>query len=72
LDHLTQAQLQTLFGSKEGKALLTLLQKNSGQTLQQAAEAAKAGDYARAQSLLQPMLGEDIRKLAGQLGEKLG
>lgn len=72
MEHLNQAQLQALFGSKEGRALLTLLQKNSGQTLQKAAEAARAGDYAQAQALLQPLLGEDVRKLAGELGAKLG
>lgn len=72
MEHLSQARLQAILGSAEGQKLLTLLQKDSGQAFQKAAEAAKAGDYARAQSILKPLLGEDARKLADQLGEKLG
>ncbi len=72
MEHLSQAQLRALFDSKEGRALLELVKQQSGQTLQQAAMAVKSGDYARAQALLTPLLGKDVRKLADQLGANLG
>ena len=49
-------QLRRVLGSAEGKQLLTLLAADGGGRLRQAAEAVKAGDHARAQASLQPVL----------------
>ena len=45
-------QLRRVLGSAEGK----LLAADGGGRLRQAAEAVKAGDHARAQAILQPVL----------------
>ena len=49
-------QLRRVLGSAEGKQLLALLAADVGAALRQAAEAVKAGDHARAQAILQPVL----------------
>lgn len=49
-------QLQRVLDSAEGKQLLALLAADGGGRLRQAAEAVKAGDHARAQAILQPVL----------------
>ena len=49
-------QLRRVLGSAEGKQLLALLAADGGGRLRQAAEAVKAGDHARAQAILQPVL----------------
>ena len=73
MEHLTNGQLQALLGAPESKKLLELLQSSSGSALQRAAEAAKAGDYATAQRILQPALGSaNVEDLAQQLKKRLG
>ena len=49
-------QLRRVLGSAEVKQLLALLAADGGWRLRQAAEAVKAGDHARAQAILQPVL----------------
>lgn len=49
-------QLRRVQDSAEGKQLLALLAADGGGRLRQAAEAVKAGDHARAQAILQPVL----------------
>ena len=53
-------QLRRVLGSAEGRQLLALLAADGGGRLRQAAEAffeaVKAGDHARAQAILQPVL----------------
>ena len=54
-------QLRRVLGSAEGKQLLALLALTvrallGRRRLRQAAEAVKAGDHARAQAILQPVL----------------
>ncbi len=71
MEHLDTAKLQALLNSPEGAALLQQLQKLSGEALQQAAQSAKAGDYARAQAILQPMMNDQIRTAADRLNKKL-
>lgn len=46
-------QLRRVLGSAEGRQLLAA---DGGGRLRQAAEAVKAGDHARAQAILQPVL----------------
>lgn len=49
-------QLRRVLDSAEGKQLLALLAADGGGRLRQAAKAVKAGDHARAQAILQPVL----------------
>ena len=49
-------RLRRVLGSAEGEQLLALLAAYGGGRLRQAAEAVKAGDHARAQAILQPVL----------------
>ena len=63
-------QLRRVLGSEEGRQLLALLASDGGGRLRQAAEAVKQGDHARAQALLQPVLGPEqaqalLRRLNG-------
>ena len=53
---LSADQLRRVLDSAEGKQLLALLAADGGGRLRQAAEAVKAGDHARAQAILQPVL----------------
>lgn len=71
LDHLTQ--LQSILGTSEGQRLVELLRAQSGQTLDQAAHAAKEGNYEAVQKLLTPLLrGTDAAALAQALNNQLG
>ena len=63
-------QLRRVLGSSEGRQLLALLSSGCGESLRQAADAAKQGDHARAMELLQPVLNTEqaqalLRKLNG-------
>ncbi len=51
-------QLRRILTSAEGRQLLALLSRGNTQTLQNAAEAARQGDTARAQALMQPLLSD--------------
>ena len=56
LPSFSEADIQRVLGSAEGRSLLQLLRQNGGSSLQQAADALKAGDAARAQELLRPLM----------------
>ncbi len=56
LPSFSEADIQKVLGSQAGRALLHLLRQNGGNVLQQAADAMKAGDAARAQELLRPLM----------------
>ena len=56
LSSFSEADIQRVLGSAEGRSLLQLLRQNGGSSLQQAADALKAGDAARAQELLRPLM----------------
>ena len=53
---VSEAQIQQVLGSPEGRKLLSLLQKNGGSTLQTALSAAKNGDSAGAQQAMEQLL----------------
>ena len=73
LEKLTQAQLQSILGSTEGQRLMELLRSQSSQTLEQAAQAAKTGNYAAVQQFLNPLLkGTDAAVLAQTLNNQFG
>ena len=73
MEPLSQAQLRAILGSQEAKALIALLQADGGKKVQQAAAAAKAGDYAAVQNILKPILeGGQGEALARRLQKKLG
>ena len=52
----SEADVRKVLGSKEGQALLRLLNKDGGAALKQAADALKAGDTAKAQALVKPIM----------------
>ena len=67
----SEADIKKVLGSKEGQALLRLLNRDNGKTLQEAAKALKAGDTALAQSIVQPMLqNEEAAALLNKLSKK--
>ena len=51
-------QMRQVLSSREGRQLLALLQKNGGQTLQRAVQAAKSGDSAAAQQAMESLLAD--------------
>lgn len=71
MEHLDTVKLQAILNSPEGTFLLQQLQKADGNLLQQAVQAAKAGDYTRAQAILQPLLTSDIRNTAERINRKI-
>lgn len=52
----SEADVRKVLGSKEGQALLRLLNKDGGTALRQAAEALKSGNAAKAQELVKPIM----------------
>ena len=56
LPFFSEAEIRKVLGSPEGRSLLQLLRQDSGSALQKAADALKAGDAARAQELLRPLM----------------
>ncbi|MBR2081383.1 MAG: hypothetical protein IKC04_04685 [Oscillospiraceae bacterium] len=71
LPSFSEADIQKVLGTPEGRSLLQLFRQDSSNTLQKAADALKAGDTKRAQELLRPMMespavAELIRKINGR------
>ncbi|MBQ3072803.1 MAG: hypothetical protein IJD20_05885 [Oscillospiraceae bacterium] len=71
LPSFSEADIQKVLGTPEGRSLLQLFRQDSSNTLQKAADALKAGDANRAQELLRPMMespavAELIRKINGR------
>ena len=52
----TPEQIRSVLGTKEGQQLLSLLNRDGGTALRQAASAVKSGDYAAAQKILEPVM----------------
>lgn len=62
------ADLAKILSSSDGRRLLALLQRNGGDTLKKAVDAAKAGSYSEAKNLLEPMLtNPEAAELLGRL-----
>ena len=73
MELLTQQQLQALLGAPESRRLMELLQQSGEEKLNQAAVAAKAGDYRAVEQLLKPaMQRTEIGELSESLRKKLG
>lgn len=71
LPSFSEADIQKVLGTPEGRSLLQMFRQDSSNTLQKAADALKAGDTSRAQELLRPMMespavAELIRKINGR------
>ena len=49
-------QVKRVLGSKEGKQLLQMLNRDGGSALRQAATAARTGDYETVKRLLEPVM----------------
>ena len=71
LPSFSEAEIQKVLGTAEGRSLLRMLRDDRSNTLQKAADALKSGDAMRAQELLRPMMespavAELIRKINGR------
>lgn len=51
-----ESEIRRVLGSKEGRALLKLLNQDGGATLQKAAAAFQSGDTQTAQALIAPLM----------------
>lgn len=65
-------QLQALLGAPQAQKLLQQLKNDGGQRFEAAVHAAKAGDYVKAQQLLQPLLTPEAQSQAEALRKSLG
>ena len=73
MEHLDPLEIRTLLNSPEGKQLQKLLQQNSAETLHQASEAARTGNYRQVLALLKPaMEGSNGEALARILAQRFG
>ena len=64
----SKEDLRRVLTSPEGQKLLALLRSNGGNALDQAAQAVRRGDYASAQTALEPMLRDpEAQRLVDQL-----
>lgn len=69
----TKAEMDAVLRSKEGKLLLQMMQKNGAFGVSQASEALKKGDYAKAISMLKPIMDTpNTEALLQELSRKLG
>ena len=70
LPSFSEADIQKVLGSQEGRKLLQLLRQD-GSALQQAANALKAGDSARAQEILRPLMeSPSVAQLVKKINER--
>lgn len=73
MDQINPSQLLEKLNTPEGKRLLAMMQKDGGAAFSKAAAAAKSGNYAKAQSILSPLIeGTEAEKLASAIAEKIG
>ena len=63
-------QVKTLLKSPAGKELMALLQKSNGSAIQQAVDAAKAGNYSAASDSVRKILTPEMEALIRQMGGK--
>lgn len=69
----TRKEIEAVSQSAEARQLLHLLQKDGGSGLAQASEAMKKGEYAKAASILKPLLqAPDTESLMQELNRKFG
>ena len=67
----TKQQLAAVLSSSEGKQLLSLLSRDGGSALSQAAQALKNGDTELAKSLVSPMLqSNEAQALIAKINEQ--
>ena len=71
LPSFSEADIQKVLGTAEGRSLLKMFREDRSNTLQKATAALQAGDAKRAQELLRPMMespavAELIRKINGR------
>lgn len=66
-----QAKVRQLLQSRDGAALIRLLQKDGGKGLARAAEALRRGDADAARLALSPLLDGEAGRLLDRLGEQL-
>ena len=67
----TKQQLAAVLSSSEGKQLLSLLSRDGGAALSQAAQALKNGDTELAKSLVSPMLqSSEAQALIAKINEQ--
>lgn len=72
-NEFNRKDMETIARSPEARQLLEMLKKGSGSGLSQAAEAVKKGEYAKAASILKPLLEmPDTAMLMEELNRKLG
>ena len=65
-----ESEIRRVLGSKEGRALLKLLNRDGGATLQKAAAAFQKGDTAAIQALLAPIMEtEQAQELVKELNK---
>ena len=65
-----ESEIRRVLGSKEGRALLKLLQQDGGATLRKAAVAFQSGDTASAQALIAPLMeNEQAQALVKELNK---
>lgn len=63
-------QIRQVLGSDKGRQLIALLQKNGGQTLQKAMQAAKSGDADGAKQAMESLLaGKEAAALLSQMSD---
>ena len=63
-------QIKSLLETPTGKQLLDLLQASDGITLQQAANAAKSGNYSQAADSVRKLLTPEMESLIRKMGGK--
>ena len=67
----SETDIKKVLGSKEGQALLRLLNQDGGARLRQAANALKSGDTALAQEIVKPLIQtEDAAALIEKINKK--
>ena len=71
LPSFSEADIKKIMGTKEGQALLRLLNQDGGKTLRQAANALKNGDTAKVQEIVKPLMqSRDAAALIDKLNQK--
>ncbi len=71
LPSFSEADIKKILGTKEGQALLRLLNQDGGKTLRQAANALKSGDTAKVQEIVKPLMqSRDAAALIDKLNQK--
>jgi len=73
LEAFTEKQLENVLRAPESKQLLKMLQSSGGTAFRQAVEAARTGNYAAVEQILDPTLRKpEVEALAKKLKEQIG